>query len=91
MARSRGNGPKRFNKPIVVDLDLPVWGEDGNEETDERQEMTEGREQREGRQMSQEREDREEKSISARSDLMPAAEWERRQRVQQQREGKEEV
>jgi len=24
MARSHGNGPKRYNKPIVVDVDLPV-------------------------------------------------------------------
>lgn len=24
MARSDGNGPKRYNKPIVVDIDLPV-------------------------------------------------------------------
>ena len=24
MARSFGNGPKRFNKPIVVDIDLPI-------------------------------------------------------------------
>lgn len=27
MARSYGNGPKQFNKPIVVDVDLPVWQE----------------------------------------------------------------
>lgn len=25
MAASWGGGPKRFNKPIVVDIDLPVW------------------------------------------------------------------
>lgn len=25
MASSWGGGPKRFNKPIVVDIDLPVW------------------------------------------------------------------
>jgi len=24
MARSHGNGPKRYNKPIVVDIDLPI-------------------------------------------------------------------
>ena len=24
MARSHGNGPKRYNKPIVVDVDLPI-------------------------------------------------------------------
>jgi len=25
MARSWGNGPKQYNKPIVVDIDLPLW------------------------------------------------------------------
>lgn len=28
MARSHGNGPKRYNKPIVVDLELPIWREE---------------------------------------------------------------
>lgn len=28
MARSYDRGPKRFNKPIVVDLDLPIWHEE---------------------------------------------------------------
>lgn len=27
MAKSYGNGPKRFNKPIVVDIELPVGGD----------------------------------------------------------------
>ncbi|KAF2503334.1 Metallo-dependent phosphatase [Lophium mytilinum] len=31
MAAGYGEGPKRFNKPIVVDMDLPIWtdGDDG--------------------------------------------------------------
>lgn len=28
MARSHGMGAKRFNQPIVVDIDLPVWREE---------------------------------------------------------------
>jgi hypothetical protein len=27
MAAGWGDGPKRFNKPIIVDVDLPVWTE----------------------------------------------------------------
>jgi len=45
MARSFGSGPKRFNKPIVVDLDLPIWqGDDAAEETTtyRRQRMSSG-------------------------------------------------
>jgi len=29
MARSWGNGPKRYNKPIIIDLDLPVRNGEG--------------------------------------------------------------
>ncbi|KAF2219812.1 Metallo-dependent phosphatase-like protein [Elsinoe ampelina] len=46
MARSHGMGAKRYNQPIVVEIDLPVWGEgeedDGSEEEEVQQDEGDG-------------------------------------------------